>query len=108
MTDTSPKGSPPDSLSTTTQPVRVTWAELPLSCPRPGNPLWSLHPRVYLPIHETGMEQCPYCSTVYVLDKADPADPLFPNIRIERRHDRAVEHTRQEVDRTRDELKAGG
>ena len=45
----------------------VTRAELPLSCPMPGRVLWSMHPKVYLPIEATGQAQCPYCGAVYVL-----------------------------------------
>jgi len=45
----------------------VTRADLPLSCPMPGMSLWNSHPRVYLPIEETGQERCPYCGAVYVL-----------------------------------------
>jgi uncharacterized Zn-finger protein len=45
----------------------VTRADLPLSCPMPGMSLWNSHPRVYLPIEETGEERCPYCGAVYVL-----------------------------------------
>jgi len=29
--------------------------------------LWAAHPRVYLPIEETGRAICPYCSVEYVL-----------------------------------------
>ena len=45
----------------------VTAADLPLSCPMPGAPLWSGHPRVYLPLAETGTARCPYCGAEYVL-----------------------------------------
>lgn len=45
----------------------VTRADLPLSCPMPGMSLWNSHPRVYLPIEESGEERCPYCGAVYVL-----------------------------------------
>lgn len=48
--------------------VKVTRADLPLSCPRPGDPVWNLHPRVYLPVGETGDEVCPYCGTRYLLE----------------------------------------
>lgn len=41
--------------------------DLPLSCPTPEQKLWNSHPRVYLPIEETGTATCPYCSTVYRL-----------------------------------------
>lgn len=45
--------------------VEVTATDLPLFCPTPSMPLWSSHPRVYLPIEETGEIVCPYCSTRY-------------------------------------------
>lgn len=45
----------------------VTRADLPLSCPMPGMSLWNSHPRVYLPIEDSGQERCPYCGAVYVL-----------------------------------------
>jgi uncharacterized Zn-finger protein len=45
----------------------VTRADLPLHCPLDGMSLWNSHPRVYLPIEETGRAQCPYCSAQYVL-----------------------------------------
>jgi len=45
----------------------VSRADLPLHCPMPGTPLWSSHPRVYLPIEETGYARCPYCGTEYFL-----------------------------------------
>ncbi len=42
--------------------------DLPLSCPMPGMYLWNSHPRVYLPIEETGEAKCPYCGALFVLD----------------------------------------
>ena len=48
--------------------IKVRREELPLSCPRPGAPLWSLHPRVYLPIEADGEAVCPYCGAHYVLE----------------------------------------
>lgn len=45
----------------------VTRSDLPLACPMKGMSLWNSHPRVYLPIEETGEERCPYCGAVYVL-----------------------------------------
>jgi uncharacterized Zn-finger protein len=45
----------------------VTAADLPLSCPMPGMVLWNSHPKVYLPIEETGWAKCPYCSAEYTL-----------------------------------------
>ena len=41
--------------------------DLPLSCPTPEQKLWNSHPRVYLPIEETGTALCPYCSARYRL-----------------------------------------
>mgnify|MGYP000163898921 CR=1 FL=1 len=45
----------------------VTRADLPLSCPMPGQKLWNSHPRVYLAIEETGTASCPYCGARYRL-----------------------------------------
>jgi len=50
----------------------VTRADLPLSCPMPGMTLWDSHPRVYLPIEDSGEERCPYCGAVYVLKDWGP------------------------------------
>ena len=48
----------------------VTKDDLPLSCPMPGMYLWNSHPRVYLPIEETGTAMCPYCGANYQLIEA--------------------------------------
>ncbi len=45
----------------------VSREDLPLHCPPPGVPLWSMHPRVYLDVLTTGQARCPYCSTIYEL-----------------------------------------
>ncbi len=45
----------------------VTRADLPLCCPLPGMRLWDAHPRVYLPIEETGRVTCPYCEAEFIL-----------------------------------------
>jgi uncharacterized Zn-finger protein len=45
----------------------VSRQDLPLSCPMPGQKLWNSHPRVYLPIEETGTASCPYCGARYRL-----------------------------------------
>lgn len=47
----------------------VTTADLPLSCPMPDMYLWNSHPKVYLPIEETGNAMCPYCSASYQLNR---------------------------------------
>ena len=41
--------------------------DLPLHCPLPEMSLWNSHPRVYLPIEETGKAKCPYCGTEFIL-----------------------------------------
>jgi uncharacterized Zn-finger protein len=52
----------------------VTRADLPLSCPMPDMYLWNSHPKVYLPVEETGEARCPYCSAKYYLvDEEDTA-----------------------------------
>ena len=45
----------------------VTRAHLPLHCPMEDMSLWNSHPRVYLPIEETGTTKCPYCGADYFL-----------------------------------------
>jgi len=45
----------------------VCRSDLPLSCPSADMALWNAHPRVYLPIEETGAEVCPYCAARYIL-----------------------------------------
>jgi uncharacterized Zn-finger protein len=42
-------------------------ADLPLSCPMPQMSLWNSHPRVYLPIEQTGSAKCPYCGAEFHL-----------------------------------------
>ena len=46
---------------------RIRRCDLPLSCPTDEMSLWNAHPKVYLPLEETGREVCPYCSSVFVL-----------------------------------------
>ena len=45
----------------------VTKDALPLHCPMPETSLWNSHPRVYIPLQETGEYRCPYCGAVYRL-----------------------------------------
>jgi uncharacterized Zn-finger protein len=45
----------------------VEATDLPLACPMPQMKLWNSHPRVYLPIEETGSAKCPYCGAEYTL-----------------------------------------
>lgn len=48
--------------------IVVSRKDLPLSCPRPQDALWNMHPRVYLPIEKTGEATCPYCGARYHLE----------------------------------------
>lgn len=48
----------------------VTVKDLPLHCPLPDMSLWNSHPRVYLPIEETGRAKCPYCGAEFTLKAA--------------------------------------
>lgn len=46
----------------------ITRKDLPLHCPMKGMSLWNSHPRVYLPIEDSGgQERCPYCGAIYIL-----------------------------------------
>ena len=47
--------------------VYVSKGDLPLSCPNNKTPVWNLHPKVFIPLHETSKYTCPYCSTRYEL-----------------------------------------
>jgi uncharacterized Zn-finger protein len=46
---------------------QVSRADLPLSCPTAEQKIWNSHPRVYLPIEQTGSASCPYCGARYRL-----------------------------------------
>ncbi len=50
-----------------TQVFEVSRKDLPLSCPRPEDEVWNMHPRVYLPVEKTGEASCPYCGAHYRL-----------------------------------------
>ncbi len=52
----------------------ITQADLPLSCPPREMRVWDAHPRVYLPIEETGKSVCPYCGALYVLKDFQTAE----------------------------------
>ena len=47
--------------------IEISRSQLPLHCPTTDMSLWNSHPRVYLPIEDTGEAACPYCGAVYVL-----------------------------------------
>ncbi|MEM7027748.1 MAG: zinc-finger domain-containing protein [Pseudomonadota bacterium] len=42
--------------------------QLPLHCPLPEMSLWNQHPRVFLPIEDSGSEKCPYCGCEFILE----------------------------------------
>jgi uncharacterized Zn-finger protein len=46
---------------------QVKREDLPLHCPMDGMSLWNSHPRVYLPIEDTGQARCPYCGAIFTL-----------------------------------------
>jgi uncharacterized Zn-finger protein len=47
---------------------KISTSDLPLHCPLDSMSLWNSHPRVYLPIEETGQAKCPYCGTDFTLE----------------------------------------
>jgi uncharacterized Zn-finger protein len=47
--------------------VELDGKDLPVYCPNPAMPVWSSHPRVFLPLENDGEGKCPYCGTVYRL-----------------------------------------
>lgn len=47
--------------------IKVSKEQLPLSCPQPEEDVWNMHPRVYLPLDQSGEAVCPYCGARYVL-----------------------------------------
>ncbi|MGB1799227.1 MAG: zinc-finger domain-containing protein [Gammaproteobacteria bacterium] len=56
-------------VSTSTETVfKITKDQLPLHCPLPKMSLWNQHPKVYIPIEETGKGKCPYCSSEFILE----------------------------------------
>lgn len=63
-------GESDNTLTDARSYYRVSRADLPLHCPLPGTALWNSHPRVFLPIEETGAAVCPYCGSRYVLTDA--------------------------------------
>ncbi|MFV1985052.1 MAG: zinc-finger domain-containing protein [Thiohalomonadales bacterium] len=46
---------------------QVTSKDLPLHCPMDHMILWDSHPRVFLPIEDTGKAKCPYCGAEFEL-----------------------------------------
>lgn len=49
------------------QAIEIGAEDLPVYCPGPRAPIWSMHPRVFLDVTRTGSAACPYCGTQYRL-----------------------------------------
>ncbi len=49
------------------QQYQVRRSDLPVSCPLPGQSRWNSHPKVYLPLEDTGKASCPYCGAEFIL-----------------------------------------
>jgi uncharacterized Zn-finger protein len=58
--------------TTKSRTVEVTATDLPLHCPTPATPVWSMHPRVFLDVAKSGEILCPYCGTKYVFKGVAP------------------------------------
>ena len=56
-----------DTPAAAQQNYLVGPGDLPLSCPTDKMILWNAHPKVYLPLEETGEVVCPYCGARYIL-----------------------------------------
>lgn len=48
---------------------QVSSKDLPLHCPMDNMTSWDSHPRVFLPIEDTGKAKCPYCGAEFELSK---------------------------------------
>lgn len=62
-----PKTRGSDQEACTQRRYEITHADLPLSCPPREDRVWDAHPRIYMPIEETGKVVCPYCGAEYIL-----------------------------------------
>lgn len=47
--------------------IEVGAEALPVYCPGPDSPVWSMHPRVFLDVTRVGSASCPYCGATYKL-----------------------------------------
>lgn len=54
--------------------IEVREENLPVYCPGPQSPVWSMHPRVYIDTSKTGTASCPYCSATYKVVSASTAN----------------------------------
>lgn len=55
--------------------IQVSAKDLPVYCPGPKAPRWSMHPRVFLDVTKTGEATCAYCGAHYVLQSDDIVTP---------------------------------
>ncbi len=46
---------------------QISRKDLPLHCPMDNMTSWNSHPRVFLPIEDTGHAKCPYCGADFEL-----------------------------------------
>ncbi len=61
------QSSASDTRTAKNNVIEVTLADLPVHCPMGKGDLWNYHPRVYIPVEESGEASCPYCGTIYRL-----------------------------------------
>lgn len=66
--------SAPDTVTPRDEMIPVSANDLPLYCPGPKAPLWSMHPRVYIEIEKDGHAICPYCSAKYQLKSGEASN----------------------------------
>ncbi len=56
-----------EQLPNSERVYQVSRADLPVHCPTDAMPLWSSHPRVFLPVEQQGEARCPYCGALFRL-----------------------------------------
>ena len=59
--------------------IKVDSKDLPIYCPGPKAPRWSMHPRVFLDVTKTGEAACPYCGAHYQLEGTEGSAPTVAN-----------------------------
>ncbi|MFW7340241.1 zinc-finger domain-containing protein [Pollutimonas sp. H1-120] len=63
--------SAPTSAVPKDETIFVEAKDLPLYCPGPKAPLWSMHPRIYIEVVKTGKAVCQYCGASYQLKEGE-------------------------------------
>jgi uncharacterized Zn-finger protein len=51
--------------------ITVSAEDLPVYCPGPQSPLWSMHPRIYIEVVKNGVARCQYCGARYALREGE-------------------------------------